>query len=89
MAKEELVCRCYSCVGIIVSRDVKCESGECFMFVRVGSWEVAVFAARLGWLAIQNGTKLVTSKACVLQSPSLSVAFWPQTALRGLTCEAT
>ena len=66
MAREELVCRCYSCMAIIVSLHVKCESGECFMFVRVGSREVAVLAARLGWLAIQNGAKLVASVACVL-----------------------
>ena len=64
--REELVCHCYSCVDIIVSLHVNCERGRCFVFVRVGSREVAVLAARLGWLAIQNGAELVAGKACVL-----------------------
>ena len=89
MAREELVCRCYSCVDINVSQGVTCENGRWFLSVRVSSWEVAVRTARLSWLAIQDRAKLVASEARVLRSPSLSVAFCLQTALRGLTCEAT
>ena len=66
MAREAQVCHYYSCVEIIVRRGVTCESGKWFLSVRVGSREVAVRAARLGWLAIQDGAKLVASEARVL-----------------------
>ena len=89
MVREELVCRCYSCVVVKVSLDVMCESGECFVFIRVRSRKVAVRAARLGCLAIQDGAKLVAGVACVLRGPALSVPSSLQRTQRGLTCEAT